>query len=356
MDRPACLSVCGATTFVSECAPNEILVGTVGGVFILAREDSTRWRVARKTLEGCHVHALVIEPSSGLTFAGACKGSIYASPDFGRTWEHRDRGLTQRDIYCLNFTQAGGRVKLYAGTEPAHLFESDDLGENWREISSLHAVPCAHKATFPAPPFVGKLKDIAFDPQRPQRIYASIEVGGLLRSDNAGETWVQLEGFHPDVHRLVLRPSDPRWMYITGGDGIYRSRDQGAAWEHLTTRSSRIAYPDALIIHPRREELMFTAGAGNNPAAWISARSAEGGIARSRDGGQTWEALQQGLAERIKGNMEAMAIDVWNGSFSLFAASTDGEVFLSEDEGGHWNKIIDGLPPISKGGHYLNIR
>ncbi len=45
-------------------------------------------------------------------------------------------------------------------------------------------------------------------------------------------------------------------------------------------------------------------------------------------------------------------METWNGSYSLFAGTTDGEVFFSEDEGDNWTKIIDGLPPISKHGHY----
>jgi len=33
-------------------------------------------------------------------------------------------------------------------------------------------------------------------------------------------------------------------------------------------------------------------------------------------------------------------------------ASTQGEVYSSEDEGGHWSLIADGLPPVSKSLHF----
>ena len=34
----------------------------------------------------------------------------------------------------------------------------------------------------------------------------------------------------------------------------------------------------------------------------------------------------------------------------------DGDVFYSADEGEHWATIAQGLPPVSKSGHYRNLR
>jgi photosystem II stability/assembly factor-like uncharacterized protein len=88
----------------------------------------------------------------------------------------------------------------------------------------------------------------------------------------------------------------------------------------------------------------------------LKEHTADSKIARSRDGGKNWEHVRNGLPEHIRGNIEAMAMDICNGSFSLFAGTTDGEVFESDDEGDNWIKIATGLPPISKAHHYLIIR
>ncbi len=364
-----CLSHGGTAIYSSSSPSDEVMIGTLGGVFTIQREDSKKWQVSRKSLEGCHVSSLMIEPSRELAFAGVHKGTVYASGDLGRTWEPRDKGITEKDIYCLNFVQNQSKVKLYTGTEPAHLFESDDLGDTWHELPTLRSVTGVSEWTFPAPPHTAHVKNITFDPGDSKTIYVCVEVGGLLRSEDGGLSWNELRGFDgdidfplppgvipKDVHRLVIPASHPRWLLASGGTGICHSRDGGMTWEHLTTPSMRIGYPDALLIHPHREELIFTAGALHNPRTWRESHVADSRVARSRDGGRNWEVLHQGLPERVRGNIEAMAMEVWNGSSALFAATTDGEIFFSDDEGDQWTTIVDGLPPISKAGHYTRLR
>lgn len=351
-----CLSPGGNNVTLSQEPSKLVLVGTTKGVYILQRRDSSKsWETCGQSIPQCHIHALVFEPSSGLIFAGVHKGTIYASADLGENWELRDKGITQPDVYCLNSVRVGEFVRLYAGTEPAHLFFSDELGKSWRELPSLRSVSSVASWDYPAPPHIAHVKYITFDPKEPETIYACIEQGALLRSRDGGSSWEELEGFYKDVHRLVVLQSDPRKMYLASGDGIYYSATAGASWQHLTDRSSRIGYPDALIVHPKSENLVFIAGAATIPPLWSKKGSADSRIGRSRDGGRTWDYPINGLPERIKGNIEAMAINVWNGSSLLYAATTDGEIFLSDNEGESWTTIATGLAPIAKRKHHLNF-
>jgi photosystem II stability/assembly factor-like uncharacterized protein len=75
-------------------------------------------------------------------------------------------------------------------------------------------------------------------------------------------------------------------------------------------------------------------------------------ISRSKDGGRNWEMLQNGLPERMQASIEALCLEDWGESVSLFAATTAGDVYCSDDAGERWSRIISGLAPISKGGHY----
>jgi photosystem II stability/assembly factor-like uncharacterized protein len=143
-------------------------------------------------------------------------------------------------------------------------------------------VPSVEKWTFPGPPHTAHVKNITFDPRSAETIYLSIEVGGALKSVDGGKSWRELSGFYEDVHRIVIPAQQPESLFITGGDGIYHSSDAGESWEHLTDRSHRIAYPDALIVHPDNGLLMFTSGAISSPGTWRKTQTADSRIARSR--------------------------------------------------------------------------
>ena len=177
-----------------------------------------------------------------------------------------------------------------------------------------------------------------------------------MKSTDSGKSWTELSGFYEDVHRVVLSPQHPEHVYIATGDGIYRSTDEGGAWQRLTDQQDRIAYPDALILHPEQDGLAYTAGAIRGPGAWRTTHDADARVGRSRDHGNAWEILGNGLPDHIRGNIEAMSMNLWPGSFNLFAGTTDGDIFASDDGGDTWDTIVSGLAPISKGGHYLNLR
>jgi photosystem II stability/assembly factor-like uncharacterized protein len=350
------LSHGGPTVFESQTPSDEVLVGTAKGIAKMVR-DGDGWRVAEHVLADKHISAILIEPESGAIFAGAYKdGSLHASFDGGKTWERRDSGLAETDIYSLEAAKVGGRVRLFCGTEPARLFYSDDLGASWIEMPELRSVPTVDSWSFPGPPHVAHAKHITFDPRDPQTMYVSIEVGGLLRSRDGGKTFEDVPGMYEDVHRLVINPADPKRMYVPGGNGLYASQDEGATWTHVLDTEDEVGgYPDQLVQHPSNPDLMFIAAAKDSPGAWRMTHFAGARISRSQDGGRTWEVLTHGLPDRMQGNIEAMCLEAHASGCSLFAATTAGEVFASDDSGETWSLIVKDLAPISKGGHFVQL-
>ena len=351
------LSHGGSTLYSSPSPSQEVLVGTREGVVTIGRDTSgSEWRLKHRALTDKHISAIIKEPESGLTFAGAFHGSVHASADDGKTWEPRNNGLTETDVYSLAARRVNGRVRLFAGTEPAHLFTSDDLGLHWSEVPSLRSVPSVPKWSFPAPPHIGHVKHINFDPDNPTTIYASVEVGGLLKSTDAGEHWEEFPSLYEDVHRLMIHPSNPRFLYAVTGRGLYVSPDAGANWEQWTRREDEIGgYPDGFVFRPSDPKLIFMTAAHDAPGTWRTTHFAGARISRSTDGGRNWEVLRNGLPDRLQASIEAFCLEEAGNASSIFAATTSGEIFCSEDLGEHWNKIISGLAPISKAGHYRNL-
>jgi photosystem II stability/assembly factor-like uncharacterized protein len=352
------LSHGGPTIYETGQQSPRVLVGTARGVTTIERSGAG-WRIAAEALTDKHIGAILIEPRSGTVFAGAYgDGSLHASLDGGETWARRDHGLTERDVFSLEAIELEGRTRMFCGTEPAKLFVSDDLGENWRELPGLRDVPTVGSWSFPGPPHVAHAKHITVDPRDPKTMYVSIEVGGLLRSTDGGETWEDMPGMYEDVHRLLINPAAPQHMYVSGGAGLWQSDDDGATWRNTTDHRHEIGgYPDQLVYHPKNPDLMFVASAKDSPGAWRANPFAGARISRSRDAGVTWQPLTNGLPDRLQGNVEAMSLEVTGpgDACSIFAATTAGEVFVSDDAGDSWTLALCDLAPISKGGHFVPL-
>jgi photosystem II stability/assembly factor-like uncharacterized protein len=348
------LSHGGPTIYRSPARSRHVLLGTVHGVVCMERDDDGRgWHVAHRTLTDKHIHALLIEPESGTIFAGVHHGSIFASVDEGHTWERRDQGLTEQDVYSLAYARLAGGPRIFAGTEPAHLFSSDDLGRRWAELPALRAGDTS-RWSFPAPPHIAHTKHIAFHPDDPHTMFVGIEQGGLLRTTDAGRTFEVIRGMDEDVHRTVINPLNPDEMYVTTGIGMYVTADGGKTWAQWTDPQHEIGgYPDLLVHHPRQPEVMFVASAQKGPGSWYQDHFAGSRISKSADGGRTWQAVRHGSPDRLRTAFEAMCLEDWGESFSLLGATATGEVWCSDDGGENWREVLGGLAPISKGTHYM---
>jgi hypothetical protein len=134
--------------------------------------------------------------------------------------------------------------------------------------------------------------------------------------------------------------------------GLYHSKDAGETWRHITNRGFRIGYPDKLIFAPKDDRTIFMCGSADNPGTWRTRHTADAAVMVSHDLGDTWESAAAGLPDPMKANIEAMCLFAWPKGFSLFAGTTDGEVYCRDSAAGRWEKIWDGLSPVSKVAHF----
>ncbi|WP_419943717.1 WD40/YVTN/BNR-like repeat-containing protein [Candidatus Poriferisodalis sp.] len=116
---------------------------------------------------------------------------------------------------------------LYASTEPAALFRSDDCGASWHEIEALAALPEAERWCVPIePPQPGRARALVIDEADPDRIWVGVEVGGVARSTDRGDPYSVTVASAPTAFSHYKDP---------GGAcaALYRSDDQGQSWRSL---------------------------------------------------------------------------------------------------------------------------
>ena len=114
-----------------------------------------------------------------------------------------------------------GEGLLLAG---AALYRSVDGGATWTDL--------------PAQP-PGPVASLACHPERRGLILAANAAGGLSRSDDGGAHWRDASSGLPaaQVDAVAIAAHEPDMLYISvQGDGLWRSRDGGGAWEFAMDR------------------------------------------------------------------------------------------------------------------------
>jgi photosystem II stability/assembly factor-like uncharacterized protein len=188
--------------------------------------------------------------------------------------------------------------------------------------------------------------------------------GGVWKTTDAGTTWAPISDDTfgtSSVGAIAVAPSDPNVVYVgmgehairgvmtSHGDGVYRSDDGGDTWTHLGLPRSR--HISRIRVHPRDADLVYVAVQGAAHGA-----TAERGVYRSRDGGETWEQV---LFVSESAGASDLAMDPSNPRI-LYAAFWDhirlpwqvvsgGEgsgLWKSTDGGDSWRPMNNGLPEL----------
>jgi photosystem II stability/assembly factor-like uncharacterized protein len=154
---------------------------------------------------------------------------------------------------------------------------------------------------------------LAFDPTDADRIFFGHH-GGLMVSDDGGESWDDTALTGADAMQLAVPPADASRMYVAGHDVFYVSTDGGETW------SSQPNNLPSLDLHA-------FAGSPLDPLRLYTAPAGEG-IYTSADGGSTWEpiAMPPG-ADRAPVALAVAPDDplhVYAGAGSTIAESADG--------------------------------
>jgi photosystem II stability/assembly factor-like uncharacterized protein len=227
---------------------------------------------------------------------------------------------------------------VYAGTEPSALYRSDDGGERWRELEALLELPSRPTWSFPPRPWTSHVRWIAPSPHDADLLLVGIELGGLMRSTDGGETWQDHRpGAQRDVHSLAWHSRVEGRAYEAGGGGAAWSEDAGETWRPADEGRDR-HYTWSVAVDPEDPELWYVS-ASTGPFAAHGGREPQARIFGRRDG--EWRALAGGLPEPIP----AMPYALVAANGRLFAGLADGQIWESGDRGDTWRACaLEGEP------------
>lgn len=310
-----------------------LYVGTVGQGVWRSRDGGETWeRVNKGMVMESTFRALVAHPGDPRRLLAGTDDGCWQSRDGGDTWERVDAPMTGMHVWSL-LIDPRRPERIFAGTSPAAIFHSDDGGRRWRRLPVTMAMECAGGAVVP------RVTCIIPDTQRPEGVYAGVEIDGVYRSEDGGESWTaHNEGLTTlDIHGLAALPAaggaPPRLVATTNAD-IFISDDRGAtgsgpsAWRPLqVNKSLPWGYCRGILTAP--DGTLFV-GIGNGPPGDV------GGLARSRDRGETWETVHLPVTPNSTIWLHAThAAD----PKLRYIASVSGYLYRSTDGGARWEKL-----------------
>ncbi|RMF91542.1 MAG: hypothetical protein D6736_05010 [Nitrospinota bacterium] len=316
-------------------------IGTRKGVYRLEDGELTFLGLEEERIWAIHAFRdpLSSSPAHDTILAGSYGNGIYRSTDGGLHWEGANEGLTAGALrtICVDPTCAGA---IICGTEPARGFRSRDGGQSWEEMAGITAVPGCPDWYLPYSPRAGALRNFYSPPGCPHRLLAAVEVGGLLDSQDGGQTWALLDTFDDDIHHVTGHPEDPAILWLALGTatrkdrprpdrsllgGVACSEDGGQTWKKKIPSE----YTRAVIVPPTRPDLVLAAPAGQVGAL--------GRIVVSEDQGETWQEAGAGI-ETPMPDMVELFLAAPDGS--IWAICSQGRLLQAWPEEWYWQPVF----------------
>ena len=249
-------------------------------------------------------------------------------------------------------------------------------------IAAFAAVPAPGRATsFPqslygdmrwrmiGPYRGGRTVAVTGVPGEPTLFYIAAVDGGIWKTTDVGNTWQPIfDGQRTgSIGALAVAPSDHRVIYagsgeglqrpdLSTGDGIYRSTDGGATWQHLGLRDGQqIA---KIVVDPHDANRLYVAVLGHPYGA-----NTERGVYRSTDGGRSFERVlheneNAGAVElaisprdprRLYAELWVARRPPWFAGGSYERPDLGTRLFTSTDGGTTWRPLTRGLPTQEQG-------
>jgi hypothetical protein len=267
-----------------------LYLGTENGLIQLANPGkSDRWREVGRALDGQLVHAVVASPRDPLLVFAASDAGISRSINGGLSWKL----VRAEPIRTLSF---GPGNLLYAGTERGTILSTPD-GDTWRETADASA------------PII-QLLDLDDD------TLLSIAADGMVCRRSL-DRWVACELHVPNARGLAASQSVPHTLYIVNATSLVTPYG-----------THRLPAPPtgALLMLRGLDEVLLV--------------GTETGLLRSPDGGNTLET--------VAGAPEGVTVLTTPPRFidQVFAGTTDGALWFSNDRGRSWTQLRGGDPPI----------
>jgi photosystem II stability/assembly factor-like uncharacterized protein len=312
--------------------------GNLAGVFRRDAEGA-KWQ---QVLAEPEAYTVFVHPRDPALVLAGTKDGVYRSTDRGATFKRAAFPDSGVQIWSFLPDPADPR-RMLAGGSPVAIYRSNDAGESWTRQAAPN-LPDRGKA-----PFAVRVMRFARHPDRPDEIYAALEIGGVMRSTDGGDSWsdcsdslIRLSVDQPrlrskivsdteaegmlDGHAICMSAADPDGVILAVRMGLFCSHDGGKSWDDLRVdRFSPYSYGRDIKVSPQEPGTLYA-------CLSVAASSKDGALYRSRDVGKTWQRF-----DKVTPHGTLMSVALHHADAKqVYIAARYGEVFGTADGGESW--------------------
>ncbi len=166
-----------------------------------------------------------------------------------------------------------------------------------------------------------------------EAVYVNVHVGGILRTEDRGQSWRPTIDIDADVHQVTTAEG---LVLAACAGGLATSADRGDTWT-MRTEGLEAQYSPAVTVSGDTVLVSSSRGPRGGRAAVYRGDLAGGPLERCRIG----------LPDSFDDNIDSHCLDAHpDGAFVAFGTS-EGRVFASDDTGLSWVEFAAEMPPIT---------
>ncbi len=313
----------------------KIFVGTAGQAVWRSMDGGETFRLACGDMFiEAEVRVLAVHPTEpNVLYAGTDAG-LYRSDNGGEQWARLEtpwdegQGWQAGTLVWSLLVHPQNPQQLYAGTCPGALYRSRDAGKSWQKLNAPISPTCNYIR-------YTRVTCFCADPSDANVVWAGVEIDGLWRSGDGGETWERRDTgmSSPDIHSLTILPSTdtrPQTIIASTNNDLNISVDGGQTWQPQNVASH---FPHRYcrgIVHKADDPQTLFVGNGSGPPGNT------GNLQISRDGGRSWQQAE--LAPTPNSTLWTFATHPALPD-TIVAACILGYVYISENGGTAWRKL-----------------
>ena len=253
---------------------------------------------------------------------------------------------------------------FYMGSTGGGIWKTEDNGLHWKNISD----------GFLKTGTVGAISVSESDPnvvvvgmgEHAARGVMSSMGDGVYKSEDAGATWNHMGlDFSRHIANVEIHPTNPDLIYVavqgaqygaSNDRGVYRSKNGGDTWEKVLYVSD-ITGASSLSMDKNNPRIIYAAMWQHERLPWqIKSGGEKSGLYKSTDGGDNWTLLGKGLPEVI--GKAGISVSRANSNLvytNLEAEGTAAGVYRSEDGGTSWKQVNKDRVTVARSWYYMEV-